>query len=257
MDEPTKRFMDIMPGAEPLFHRGGRRGVLLIHGFLGSPFEMKHPAQCLIEAGYTVSVPRLPGHGTTLEDMARHTGRDWHDAAREAYLELTKLCDTISVIGLSMGGVLSILLAAEYSPEKIVLISTPRRIPDRRAVLAPLVRPFVKIIRHEDQEKGLADVEARKVHVCYSGGVPVMAAWHLQRLINTAMKALPRVRADALIVQSRHDNVVPADSLDFISARIGSRRKESAWRDRGNHTLTADVGKEELAGMIVEHLSSR
>ena len=223
----------ILPGAEPLFHRGGSRGVLLIHGFLGSPFEMKYPAQALIGAGYTVSAPRLPGHGTSLDDMARYTARDWLGAARDAYYDLASFCDDISLAGLSMGGILSILLAFEFSPRKIILLSTPRRIPDRRAVLAPLVRPFVRIIRRIDEEKGLDDPEARKVHVCYSDGVPVMAAWHLRNLINAAIKILPRVTSDALIIQSRRDRVVPADSLDFIAARIGSARKVDALARAG------------------------
>ncbi|HPA74000.1 MAG TPA: hypothetical protein PKY31_17135, partial [Spirochaetota bacterium] len=133
---------------------------------------------------------------------------------------------------------------------------TPRRIPDRRAVLAPLVRPFTKIIRRVDEEKGLDDPEARKVHVCYSDGVPVMAAWHLRKLINAAMKALPRVSSDALIIQSRRDRVVPADSLDYIASRIGSSSIATVWLDRGNHTVTADVGKEDVARMIIGFLNS-
>jgi carboxylesterase len=246
----------LLPGAGPLFHRGGSRGVLLVHGFLGSPFEMKYPAQALIDAGYTISVPRLPGHGTSLEDMAQSTGRDWLGAARDAYYELASFCDDIYLAGLSMGGILSLLLAFEFNPRKIVLISTPRRIPDRRAVLAPLVRPFIKIIRHIDEEKGLDDPEARKLHVCYSDGVPVMAAWHLRRLINAAMKVLPRVTSDALIIQSRRDRVVPADSMDYIAGNIGSARKETRWLERGNHTVTVDIGKEDVAEMIIEFLDS-
>ncbi len=69
--------MPIIPKAEPLFHKAGKKGVLLIHGFLGSPFEMKYLANRFIQNGFTVSVPRLPGHGTSLEDMARFTGSDW------------------------------------------------------------------------------------------------------------------------------------------------------------------------------------
>ncbi len=244
----------ILPGAEPLFHRGGRRGLLLLHGFLGSPFEMKYLAGKLIDAGYTVSVPRLPGHGTSLDDMARCTGRDWLGTARDAYYDISEHCDEVSIAGLSMGGILTILLAFEFSPGKIVLVSTPRRIPDRRAVLAPLVRPFTKIIRRVDEEKGLDDPEARKVHVCYDDGVPVMAAWYLRRLINGAMRVLPRVDADALIIQWRRDRVVPPDSLDYIAARIGSRRKETRWLERGNHTVTVDTGKEDVARMIIEFL---
>jgi carboxylesterase len=209
----TQQTIQILPNAEQLFHKSGASGILLIHGFLGSPFEMKYLAKRFIDAGFTVSVPRLPGHGTTLEDMACYGRKDWISAARNAYLFLKQECNEISIVGLSMGGILAILLAAEFSPQKIVLISTPRRIPDRRAFFAPLVRPFMKIIHHKDEEKGLADPEARKIHVSYSDGVPVMGAWHLMWLIRKAMQTLPHVRTYALIIQSTSDTLIPQHSV--------------------------------------------
>lgn len=242
----------IIPGAEPLYHRAGHRGILLLHGFLGSPYEMKYLASRFIDRGFTVSVPRLPGHGTSLDDMARFTGNDWFEEARFSYMHLMKECDEIFVAGLSMGGILTLLLAAEFSPKKIVLISTPWRIPDRRAILAPLVRPFAKILHRQDTEKGLADPEARTHHICYSDGVPVMGAWHLMRLIQKAMRSLPSVRADALIIQSKFDNVIPPDSHRYIAARIGSQLKEVRLVEEGNHALTADRGKEKIAELVLE-----
>lgn len=247
----------IIPGAEPIYHRAGQKGILLLHGFLGSPYEMKYLASRFINAGFTVSVPRLPGHGTSLEDMASFSGRDWLEEARFSYARISRECYEVSIAGLSMGGILTLILAAEYYPKKIVLISTPRRIPDRRAVFAPLVRPFVKILRRRDEEKGLAAPEARVHHISYSDGVPVMGAWHLMRLIQKAIKALPHVRSEALIIQSQYDTVIPPDSYRCIAARIGSPRKEVRLVEEGNHTLTADRGKERIADMILEFIGKK
>ncbi|MCU0843780.1 MAG: hypothetical protein MUC76_02505, partial [Spirochaetes bacterium] len=79
----------LMKGAAPVCHMGTtERGALLLHGFTGTPHEMKYLGTRLADEGFTVMIPRLPGHGTTLAEMVRTTGRDWMLAAREALIEL-------------------------------------------------------------------------------------------------------------------------------------------------------------------------
>lgn len=245
----------VIAGAEPILYIGGKKGIVLLHGFLGSPYEMKFIAQKFIEHNFSVYVPRLPGHGTSLEDMASFSRKDWISEARNAYLKMAEMCDEVSIAGLSMGGILTILLAAEFQPHKIALISTPKRIPDRRAIFAPFVRPFIKIIKISDEEKGLASEEARKKHICYSDGIPVMAVWHLMLLINKAMRMLSSVKSQTLIIQSKYDKVIPSDSYHFIAQRIGTHNKEIYLAEEGNHTLTVDYGKEKIAEILIKFFS--
>ena len=103
--------MPVMPGAEPFFHSGGSTGVLLCHGFTGSPASLRPWADYLAAAGLTVSLPRLPGHGTTWQDMAHTRWEDWYAEVDRAYEELRGHADEIFVMGLSMGGCLALRMA--------------------------------------------------------------------------------------------------------------------------------------------------
>src|SRR6202034_3106811 len=103
--------MSVLPGAEPFEHDGGRVGVLLCHGFTGSPQSLRPWAQFLAEAGLTVSVPLLPGHGTSWQEMNRTTSDDWLATAGQALAELRAQCDEVFLMGLSMGGCLALRLA--------------------------------------------------------------------------------------------------------------------------------------------------
>src|SRR5689334_1570595 len=92
----------VVPGAEPFSADGGRTGVLLSHGFTGSPASMTPWAKHLAEEGYTVRVPRLPGHGTTWKDMNRTRWEDWYGELDQALTDLRATCDKVVVAGLSM-----------------------------------------------------------------------------------------------------------------------------------------------------------
>ncbi len=246
----------LMKGAAPVWHMGTtERGALLLHGFTGTPHEMKYLGTRLADEGFTVMIPRLPGHGTTLAEMVHTTGRDWMLAAREALIELRSYCTDVTCIGLSMGGILGILLAREFTVDRLVLLSTPAALPGRGVYLAPLLAPFKKILWVKDEKKGLNSVEARSYHLCYNEGIPVRQAWHLHRLLRQAMRALPAVSSDALIIQSLGDEYIPADSINRIHARLGSRRKEKVFLDISNHAITVDYEKDYVAEEIIRFLS--
>ena len=107
--------LEILPGAEPLSHRGGPIGVLVIHGFTGSPQSMDPIAQACIRAGHTVEMPRLPGQGTNVDDMLNTAWPDWSAHVEQVYLDLASRCDRVFVTGLSMGGALTLWLASRHN----------------------------------------------------------------------------------------------------------------------------------------------
>ena len=109
--------MPLMPGAEPYRHDGGEIGVLLCHGFTGSPQSMRPWGEYLAERGLTVSLPLLPGHGTRWQDMQVTGWQDWYAEADRALRELTDRCSRVFVCGLSMGGTLALRLAARHGAE--------------------------------------------------------------------------------------------------------------------------------------------
>ena len=96
--------VDIMPGCEPFSFAGSDSGVLVLHGFTGNPSSVRSIAERAAAAGYTVELPRLPGHGTSVEDMMTTTWDDWSGAALDAYDELAERCERVAIVGLSMGG---------------------------------------------------------------------------------------------------------------------------------------------------------
>ena len=104
----------IIAGAEPLNVAGGPVGVLVLHGFTGNPSSMRGLATAFVEAGHTVEMPRLPGHGTDVEDMLRTGWSDWSAAAEAALVDLQSRTDEVVVAGLSMGGSLTAWLATRH-----------------------------------------------------------------------------------------------------------------------------------------------
>ena len=103
-----------MPGAEPFSAPGGPHGALVVHGFTGTPQSMRGLAEAFAAAGYAVELPLLPGHGTSVDDMATTTFADWSEAVARAYEELAARCDLVVVAGLSMGATLATWLAVRH-----------------------------------------------------------------------------------------------------------------------------------------------
>src|SRR3989442_10592453 len=121
----------------------GHSGVLLLHGFSGSPLEMTPLADALARVGWETSIVRLAGHGTSPDDLARVTWQEWVASAREAYQDLRRRCRRVALAGLSMGGALALYLAASDPPAAVVAISAPIRV---RPLLASAARVASKVL---------------------------------------------------------------------------------------------------------------
>jgi carboxylesterase len=100
-------------------------GILLIHGFEGSPFEMKEMGTYLYELGYSVSIPLLPGHGTSIDDLVKTNFKDWYFHIEKSYFKLKMDCNKIYAIGLSLGGLLAIKLSENHKIDALITISAP------------------------------------------------------------------------------------------------------------------------------------
>src|SRR4051794_37186864 len=134
--------MPLLPGAEPFEADGGPLGMLLCHGFTGTPQSMRPWAEHAAAAGLTVRLPRLPGHGTRWQDLAMTHWQDWYAAVDRAFDDLRARCDAVVVCGLSMGGALALRLAEEHGEDVagLVLVN-PSVLSLRRSLRAlPLLR---------------------------------------------------------------------------------------------------------------------
>ncbi len=237
----------LMPGAEPFFFRGNSIGALLIHGFTGTPKEMRPLAEALVADGQTVLGIRLPQHGTTPSDMFHSQASDWCQASLDGYALLRNQCDSVFVMGLSMGGALALWLAAHYPVAGVVALSTPSQ-PfhdqmDWRARFADwvsLIVPFVPKKPHP-----ATDLAMRAQRVAYPT-YPTRAITQFRAVIRLAAEALPQVSAPALLAHSRADETIPPNNLPYVYDHLGSADKELLWLERSGHVITEEAERDLL-----------
>lgn len=226
----------------PFFFEGGPMGCLLIHGFSGSPPEMRPMGEFLAQKGLTVLGVRLAGHGTTPEDMARTGWRDWVASAEEGLGELQGRCDPVFLAGLSMGGLIALHLAARHPVAGVVTMSAPAYIADWRFRLLPLVQPFVRWVT-PNAESDLTDPEAENRFSAYSQ-LPTCAVVSLRRLLPLVRRDLPQVHVPVLIMQGERDRTIPPDSAQILFDGLGTTDKETVWWPNSGHAITIDSERE-------------
>lgn len=229
------------------FMQGGETGVLLIHGFSGSPLEMRLFGDSLASRGYTVSGVRLAGHGSSIRNMARTRGKDWLVSAEDALLELKSQCSRVFIAGLSMGGVIALNLSTRHDVDGLVCMSTPAFLKDARLCFVPLARLFVRYVPSPPDD--LKDPEALKWFSNYER-MPTACIQSLMHLIWATRRLLPQVHAPVLFVQGACDHTVPPASLPYMLEHVGSPVKESLILPNSGHGVTADVDKEELFAAV-------
>lgn len=221
---------------KPFLHEGGERGILLLHGFTGSVAHLRPLGDALADLGYTVMGINLPGHAQTEAAMAQSDWKQWHAAAREAAVRLRGLCPVVAVAGLSMGGLLALLLASEGLVDGCVTLSAPLPTRSRFLWLAPAVAPFWPRVA-----KGPAADRSKLVDAAFDygyAGYPTRKAGDLQHLIRLARREAPLIRCPLLAVQSDADSAVRASSADTILRLAGSEKKRKVTLHGVHHVCT-------------------
>ena len=241
--------MAVLAGAEPFRHSGGPVGVLLCHGFTGSPQSMRPWGEYLAAAGYSVELPLLPGHGTTWQDMNRTTWQEWYAAVDEALTRLRGHCSTTFVAGLSMGGCLALRLALERPADVagLVLVNPAVRFEDRRLRLLPVLRrvtPSVAGIGSDIAKPG-------SVELAYTR-TPLHALASNLAMCADVVPRLPNVTQPLLLLRSAVDHVVPASSSALILRTVSSSDATEIVLPDSYHVATLDhdadrIVKESLA----------
>lgn len=236
---------DFVAGCEPFYFERGQVGVLLIHGFTGTPREMRWMGEYLGGRGVTVLGMCLAGHATSPEDMERTTWHDWWGSVKEKYAELKHQCEKVFVMGLSLGGMLALHLGAHYPDVTgLVAMSTPGK-PFEVADLL-LSKPLDDAGRFI-LPSGESDIQDRQVveewHISYER-TPVRCVASLSRFSHHLNDDLPDVRAPLLLIHSRLDTVAPSEDVGCIHSRVASLEKDVVWLERGGHVITEDYDKD-------------
>ncbi|MER7581066.1 alpha/beta fold hydrolase [Kitasatospora sp. NPDC097691] len=235
--------MPLLPGAEPYRHHGGPVGVLLCHGFTGSPQSLRPWAEELAAAGFTVSLPLLPGHGTRWQDMQLTRWEDWYAEVERELLALADECERVFVFGLSMGGALSLRLAALHGPtvSGLVLVNPSVRSDTPASVLLPVLRhlvPSLPGIANDIAKDGATELGYDRT--------PLHAAWSLSRLWQEVQSRLPEVTQPVLLFHSPQDHVVSPANSELVLARISSTDVTERLCQRSFHVATLDHDAAEI-----------
>jgi len=228
----------IMTGAEPFYFPGDHTGCLLIHGFTGTPREMRGMGDFLRVKGYTIYGVRLAGHATNISDLVRTKWQDWLLSVEDGINLLKNSCTQIYTIGLSMGGILSLVALNRYKVDAAIAMSTPYNLPDdwRLKFSRSLsgIYPYVK--------KGPSDLknsEARNTHLDYPV-YPTRAIAELNDLTAELHRVIPKITKPVLLIHSKADNISYQNSVS-IYENIASPDKQLLLLENSGHVITEDI----------------
>ena len=228
---------ELMPGAEPWQADGGPVGVLVVHGFTGNPQSMRPLAQAFADAGFTVSLPLLPGHGTRVEDMLPTRWEDWSGAVDSAYDELAGRCASVCVAGLSMGGTLALDLATRHPEVRGLVLVNPLVDGD-----APGVTATVAGLRElgEPLVPGIgSDIAAEGVVESAYPLTPVEPLLSLHGALAGLRARLGDIACPVLLCTSPQDHVVEPVSSDLVASSVAGP-VERVTLERSFHVATLD-----------------
>jgi carboxylesterase len=233
------------PQAEAFRYQAGSTGCLLIHGLTGCPFELQELGEKLYQAGYTVSGPRLAGHATDdWHDLARSTWQDWVQSAASEYQYLAAHCDQVILAGLSLGGDVTLWLAANQlaSPAALIIMATPMLVitPWQRRLLPWLSRllPYTR-----KAGSGIYDPAAYASHITGRHMV-YQAVLSADDFLTQLRPLLPQIQAPALLIYSEKDRTVKPSEAQDLYAHLGSTQKKLVWLKNSSHILTRDYDKQ-------------
>ncbi|HVC39375.1 MAG TPA: alpha/beta fold hydrolase [Candidatus Dormibacteraeota bacterium] len=237
----------------PIWLEGGERGALLLHGFAGTPPEMRPLADQLGRRGFTVSAPLLVGHGTSPEELERTGYRDWVAAANRALDELLDRCPLVGVAGQSMGATLALHLAATRpEPQAIVSQAGFTELADWRLRLLPVAKHLVRW-HTPSAEVDLYDPEA--IHRLYSyGRRPTRAIDQLAQLGRLVETELAAVFRPILALQGSRDSVIAPGSAERIMSRVSSEVRSLRLFPRSGHGISVDIDGLEVAELGADWL---
>lgn len=221
---------------KPLYHKGNDCGVLLIHGFTGTCAHMRPLADELAARGYTVRTINLPGHAMTESDMAKATWQQWLHAAKEAAHQMMQEVRVFTVAGLSMGGVLALLIAEQMKVDACVPISAPTAVQNRALPFAALAAPFYPRIAWGSATDRHTYID-KNYDFGYSG-FPTAKGADLNRLIKMAKRNLFNIQCPILAVQSDGDETIWEGSADAILEGVSSKIRRKLWLHGMPHVVT-------------------
>lgn len=243
----SKTNFPVLSGAESFFHKGNEIGILLCHGFVGTPQSVGELGQLLADKGFTVLAPRLRGHGTHAEELESCCYMDWIEDLEKAYLKLNKVCRNIFIAGQSMGGTLALQLACKH-----------KEISGLITINAALDVPGYEFFQDKSEPRFIPeekpDIKADGIEEITYSAVPITAVQKLLGLIKITKTKIADVACPILIFKSEEDHVVPPKSSDFLFETVSSAVKQIISLTNSYHVASMDHDKEIIANQTADFI---
>ena len=238
----------LLDGAEPIYMQGNNVGILCLHGLAATPSEMRWYAEHLNQQGYTAYAPRLAGHGADYRDLQRITWHDWYLSALDGYHVLSQHCDQVFVSGLSMGGLLALLIGAHYPVAGIIAMGVPiKQITNRPRWFINLYKRFQPFQNHADKSdfpRQLRDEQLRRNEpnlgrVRYDTWA-VQVALELTTMIELVRDNAQNIQQPTCLIYSKSDKTVSYDHLDAMQNLLAHTPIDTHTLEHSGHIMTQD-----------------
>lgn len=233
-----------------------RGGVVLAHGYMAAPLEVRALADHLCRCGFAVYGVRLRGHGTAPEDLARREWEDWYSSVTRGYAVMRTLTDHIVIAGFSTGGCLALLAAARKKQNlgAVISICAPLHVRNYSIRLVPSIISLNSLLKRFGQSQyawDYVDNDPENKHINYTRN-PLTGVRQLTAVMNATADVLPEVDTPALIIQASKDPTVDPSSGPDIFGRMASRRKQFSLFERERHGIINGEGSPEVFAQV-EH----
>jgi len=228
---------DILPGAGPFYYEGNNIGVIIIHGGGGGTCADLNPLAKEIhqKSGYTVSVPLLPGFGTSPKILRKTSIEDFKKAIEAEIDSLKGKCEKMIIGGHSMGGILTLIMASKYDLNGIFTISAPIGVQRPDTILKMILKVLTHVPYFPVEYKKLKE-ETEGKWVGYKK-IPINMGFKISKLLNQMKVSLKDVKCPALLMQGRLDSAIKPDSMEKIYNAINSEKKNKVWLENNDHPI--------------------
>ncbi len=230
----------------------GRAAALCLHGLTGTPYEVRPLAEALARGRIRAVGPALPGHNETPQALARSTHDEWLAAARRHLADLRRDHERVFAVGMSMGGLLSLDLAAEESVDALVVVGTPLRLPALVEWLVPLFK-YLRPFQDKSEGSDIRDEDARRRHPGYRV-MPLASVHELVRLQRRVRRRLARIRVPILVAHGAHDRTARPLDAQTIVGEVASTDTELLLLQSSGHICPVDFDGPALARASAEFL---
>ncbi len=251
-----------MPSSRPfeIHPEGAGEAVLAIHGYTGGPSDFRYLARRLGEAGFGVSVPRLPGSGTDMDDLSTTTRQDWMRRSCDAWQDLRSRYEKVYILGYSMGGLLALELAALVKAEKTMLLAPALFTSHKMMRLLPLLRPFARMLPEVKTgwEPEKENSEEMKEHgKRYWARRDIKSAAQMALLQGETIRHLRQVESRVMAVVSTGDSTVPPDVLEILEKRLPAGLSRRLVVENCRHNIPQGPDREKVADAVIAWLKGK